>query len=66
MTVAPRDAAQIHWVQEQGADVDVLAPRVGGDLPGDLGLGASGWPSDDGRLARLDQKRERVGELARA
>ena len=66
MAIAPRDAAQIDGIKQQSADVDVLASRIGGDLPGDLRLDASGRPPDDGRLARLHQECESVGELARA
>ena len=64
--VAPWDAAQIDGIEQQGADVDVLAARIGGDLLGDPGLGASGRPPDDGRLAGLDQQGQGPGELARA
>ncbi len=60
--VAPRDAAQVHGVEQERADVDILAVGGGRDLPGDHRLGRPGWPPDHGRLAGLDQE----GELARA
>ena len=39
--VAPRDAAQIDRVQQQGADIDILAAGLRRDLLGDLTLGAA-------------------------
>ena len=64
--VAPRDAAQVHGVEQERPDVDI--PAVGGrrDLPGDHRLGRPGRSPDHGRLAGLDQEGEHLGELARA
>ena len=43
----------------------LIGTRPSSDLLGDLGLGASGRPPDDGRLVHLHQKRKGVGKLAR-
>ena len=64
--VAPGDAAQIDGVKQERADVDVLAVSGGGDLLGDLTLGAAGRSPDHGRLPGLDEERQGVGKLARA
>ena len=64
--VAPGDAAQIDGVEQERADVDVLAVSGGGDLLGDLTLGAAGRSPDHGRLPGLDEERQGVGKLARA
>ena len=64
--VAPRDAAQVHGVEQERPDVDIFAPGVGGDLLGDGALGAARSSPKDHRLAGLDQEREGGGELARA
>ena len=65
--VAPRDAAQVHGVEEERPeDVDILPGGVGGDLLGDGALGAARSSPQDHRLAGLDQEREGGGELARA
>ena len=64
--VAPRDAAQVHGVEEERTDVDILAAGVGGDLLGDGALGAARSSPQDHRLAGLDQQREGGGEFARA
>ena len=64
--VAPRDAAQIDRVQQQGADIDILAAGLRRDLLGDLTLGASWGSPDHHRLAGFDQQRQGAGEFARA
>ena len=64
--IAPRNAAQVHGVEQQGAHVEVGAVRGRRDLLGNLGLRAPGRPPDDDRLAGLDEPREGVGERARA
>ena len=64
-TVAPRDAAQVHGVEEERADVDIPAVGCRGDLSGDHRLRRPGRPPDHGRLAGLDQEGEHLGELAR-
>ena len=64
--VAPRDAAQVHGVEEERPDVDIPAAGVGGDLLGDGALGAARSSPQDHGLAGLDQEREGGGELARA
>ena len=62
--VAPRDAAQVHGVEQERPDVDILAAGIGGDLLGDGALGAARSSPQDHRLAGLDQQREGGGELA--
>ena len=64
--VAPRDAAQVHGVEQERPDVDILAAGIGGDLLGDGALGAARSSPQDHRLAGLDQQREGGGEFARA
>ena len=64
--VAPRDAAQIDRVQQQGADIDILAAGLRRDLLGDLTLGAPWSTPDHHRLAGFDQQRQGAGEFARA
>ena len=64
--VAPRDAAQVHGVEQERPDVDILPAGVGGDLLGDGALGAARSSPQDHGLAGLDQEREGGGELARA
>ena len=64
--VAPRDAAQIDRVQQQGADIDILAAGLRRDLLGDLTLGAPWGAPDHHRLAGFDQQRQGAGEFARA
>ena len=64
--VTPRDAAQIDRVQQQGADIDILAAGLRRDLLGDLTLGAPWGTPDNHRLAGLDQQRQCAGEFARA
>ena len=64
--VAPGDAAQVHGVEQERADVDILAVRVGRDLLGDHRFGGSGRSPDHTGLAGLDEERERAGKLARA
>ena len=63
--VAPRDAAQIDRVQQQGADIDILAAGLRRDLLGDLTLGAPWGTPDHHRLAGFDQQRQGPGEFAR-
>ena len=60
------DAAQVHGVEEERPNVDILAAGVGGDLLGDGALGAARSSPQDHRLAGLDQEREGGGEFARA
>ena len=64
--VAPRDAAQIDRVQQQGADIDILAAGLRRNLLGDLTFGAPWGTPDHYRLAGLDQQRQGAGEFARA
>ena len=64
--VAPRDAAQIDRVQQQGADIDILAAGLRRDLLGDLTLGAPWSSPDHAGLPGLHQECERAGEFARA
>ena len=63
---APGDSAQVDGIEREGADVDVGAGRVGGDLLREGALGAAGRAPEDRGLAGLDEQRERRGELARA
>ena len=58
--------AQVHGVEQERPDVDILTAGVGGDLLGDGALGAARSSPQDHRLAGLDQEREGGGELARA
>ena len=64
--VAPWDAAEIHGVEEQRPDVDILAAGIGSDLLGNGALGGAGRSPYQRRLAGLDQKCEGGGELAGA
>ena len=64
--VAPRDAAQIDGVQQQGADIDILTAGLRRDLLGDLTLGAPWSSPDHHRLTGFDQQRQCAGEFARA
>ena len=64
--VAPRDAAQIDRIQQQGADIDILTTGLRRDLLGDLTLGAPRGTPDHHRLAGFDQQRQGAGEFARA
>ena len=64
--VAPRDAAQVDRVQQQGADIDILAAGLRRDLLGDLTFGAPWRSPDHHRLAGFDQQRQGAGEFARA
>ena len=64
--VAPRDAAQIDRIQQQGADIDILAAGLRRDLLGDLTFGAPWATPDHHRLAGFDQQRQGAGEFARA
>ena len=64
--VTPRDAAQIDRVQQQGADIDILAAGLRRDLLGDLTFGAPWRTPYNHRLAGLDQQRQGAGEFARA
>ena len=64
--IAPRDAAQIDRVQQQGADIDILAAGLCRDLLGDLTLGALWSSPDHAGLAGFDQQRQGAGEFARA
>ena len=52
--VAPGDAAQIDGVEQERADVDILAAGIGGDLLSDLTLGTPRRPPHHGGLASLD------------
>ena len=64
--VAPRDAAQIDRVQQQGADIDIFTAGLRRDLLSDLTLGAP-WSSPyNHRLSGFDQQRQGAGEFARA
>ena len=66
VAVAPGDAAQVHRVEQQGADIHIPAPGASRHLLGDLGFGGAGRPPDDAGLARLDQQRQGRGEFGRA
>ena len=63
--VAPRDAAQIDRVQQQGADIDILTAGLRRDLLGDLTLGAPWRSPNHAGLPGLDQQRQCAGEFAR-
>ena len=65
-TVAPGDAAQVDWIEQQRADVDVFAAGGGRDLLGDVRFGTAGWTPDHGRLAGLHQQGQRIGKFARS
>ena len=56
--VPPGDAAEVDGVEQECADVDVPAVRLGRDLLGDLRLGGPGRAPDDAGLASFDQERE--------
>ena len=64
--VAPRDAAQIDGVEQERADIDILAAGIGGNLPGDHRFGGAGRAPYQAGLAGLDQEREGGGKFARA
>ena len=64
--VAPRNAAQVDGVEQQGADIDILAAGIGGDLLGDHRFCSAGRSPYQGRLAGLDQNCEGGGEFAGA
>ena len=64
--VAPRDAAEVHGVEQERADVDILAGSVGGNLLRDHRFCCPGRSPYHTGLTRLDQEREGGGEFARA
>ena len=64
--VAPRDAAQVHGVEQERPDVDIFAATVRRDLLRDHRFCRAGWPPDHSRLTGFDEKGEGRGELARA
>ena len=64
--VAPGDAAQVDGIEQQRADVDVLAAGGVRDLLGDVRFSTAGRAPHNGRLAGFHQQGQGVGKLARA
>ena len=63
--VAPGDAAQVHGVEQERPDVDILAVAGRRDLLGDHRLGGPRPTPQHGRLAGFDEKGEGRGDFAR-
>ena len=64
--IAPGNATLVHGVEEERADVDILAPGAGRDLLCDHRFSRAWGTPDHTGLAGLDQQREGCGELGRA
>ncbi len=62
--IAPRDAAQVHRIEQQRAYVDIAARALGGGLLRERALGAARRAPQDAGLARLDQQRQGRRKLA--
>ena len=64
--VAPGDASQVHGVEQERPDVDILAATVCRDLLRDHRFSRAGRSPHHSRLTGFDEKGEGRGELARA